>query len=163
MKKILCYHYETYFPEVKAQDIFTCLHYDRHVLKWNNQVIENIYKTNEDEITEGSTYISRMKIDKKEIEVEALIIKMEIPNKFAVETKTKEGRSMTEYYLEEDSEGTNFKVIVSLIPTNLFYYSLTVTMKWSFKFIYNDLFDHFREYVYHYIDEIDTLDRSSLS
>ncbi|GAF20333.1 hypothetical protein JCM19046_5058 [Bacillus sp. JCM 19046] len=146
-EKIVCYTYETFFEEVAAEEVFTYLHYDRHLFQWNNQVIENIYETTEDELKEGSTYRSKMRIEKKEMEVDITIKKMDVPNHFIAHAQTKEGVNITQYKLEERDGGTHFQVIVSLIPRNLFYWLLAQTTKWAVKFVYNDVFDAFKKYV----------------
>lgn len=147
MKEITCYTYGTFFPGVPAQEVFTYLHYDKHVFNWNNQVIENRYETTEDEVSEGSNYISRMRIDKKEIEVEIFIKKMDIPSHFIAESRTKEGINVTQYLLDERADGTQFRVLVSIIPANIFYSLLAQTTKWAVKYVYNDVFDQFKDYV----------------
>lgn len=65
-----------------------------------------------------------------------------------LETETKEGISKTEYILEETSEGTNFTVNVSLIPSKFIYKLATNMLKWSFKYVYDEQFEKLIEYVY---------------
>ncbi len=114
-----------FFEEVAPEEVFTYLHYDRHLFQWNNQVIENIYETTEDEVKEGSTYRSKMRVEKKEIEITVTIKKMDVPNHFIAHAQTKEGVNITQYILEERDGGTHFQVIVSLIPRNLFLLALS--------------------------------------
>ncbi|MFD2046569.1 hypothetical protein ACFSTA_20120 [Ornithinibacillus salinisoli] len=73
----------------------------------------------------------------------------------SLETETKEGISKTEYTLTEHDEGTVFTVEVSLIPSNWYYKLMNNMFKWSFKYVYDDQFNNFIEYVYNHEYKID--------
>lgn len=147
MKEILCYQFEAKI-NANLELVFECLNRDKHVLKWNSQIIENIYDGNENDIQEGSTYITRQKVGKKVYELEGRYIKYDPPYYAIVETTTKEGISKTEYKLKETPDGTQFIVNVSLIPSNWGYKVLTNMVKWSLKHVYNEQFNDFINYVY---------------
>ncbi|MHA6251155.1 SRPBCC family protein [Oceanobacillus sp. CAU 1775] len=147
MKEILCYTYEVEL-DAEIDLVFDCLNKDKHVLNWNTQIIENIYEGNEDELTEGSTFITKQKLEKKVYEFSAKYSKYNPPNHAIVETVTKEGISRTEYYLEEIYGETRFTVKVYLIPSNWIYKLLTNIFKGSFKYVYDDQFDSFVDYVH---------------
>ncbi|NRG47688.1 SRPBCC domain-containing protein, partial [Bacillus sp. CRN 9] len=145
--EIHCYKFES---EINSDInlVFECLNKDKHVLKWNTQIIENLYDGHEDDLKEGSTFITRQKIGKKIYELQGSYTKYNPPYHGKVETKTKEGVSKTEYILEEIPDGTKFIVKVSLVPSNWFYKVATNILKWSFKYIYDEQFKNFIEYVY---------------
>ncbi|GIO27483.1 SRPBCC family protein [Ornithinibacillus bavariensis] len=147
MEEIRCYSFESEL-DANIDLVFECLSKDKHVLKWNSQIIENIFDGNENDLGEGSTFITRQKIGKKVYELEGIYTKYETPYYVNVETKTKEGLSKTEYILRETPEGTHFTVNVYLVPSNWTYKIITKMLKWSFKFIYDDQFNSFIEYVY---------------
>ncbi|MEW9111216.1 MAG: SRPBCC family protein [Cytobacillus gottheilii] len=147
MREIECYTFENEI-EADIQLVFECLNDDEHVLKWNSLIIENISEVPKNEIKVGSTYISRQKFEKKVLEAKATYTKYNPPYKVAVETDTKEGISRTEYTLKEFAEGTILQVRVTLLPSNWYYKIITNLMKWSFKFIYDDQFKSFIDYVY---------------
>lgn len=149
MREILCYTFENEI-EADINLVFECLNQDKHVLKWNTQIIENKYEGRESDLKEGSTFITRQKIEKKIYEINGIYSKYNPPYHAIVETETKEGKSKTEYILEEYSEGTLFSVRVTLVPSNWFYRLGTQLMKWSFKFLYDDQFKNFIEYVYQF-------------
>lgn len=81
MKEIQCYSFES---EISAHiDLVTeCLNKDKHVLKWNTQIIENLYDYSEEDIKEGSTYISRQKKGKKVYEMQVKYTKFNPPFDF---------------------------------------------------------------------------------
>ncbi|MGD6845731.1 SRPBCC family protein [Bacillus infantis] len=147
MSEIECYTFENEI-EADIHLVFECLNRDKHVLKWNTQLIENIYEGSESDMKEGSAFITRQKIDKKVYELKGIYSKYNPPYHAIVETETKEGKSKTEYTLKEYSEGTLFTVRVTLVPSNWFYKTAAKLLKWSFKFIYDDQFKRFIEYVY---------------
>ena len=93
-------------------------------------------------------FTTRQKIGKKVYELQAVYSKYD-PHFYAVvETKTKEGISRTEYILEILPEGTKFIANVTLIPSNWIYKLVTNMMKWSFKYVYDDQFNQYIEYIY---------------
>ncbi|WP_282155853.1 SRPBCC family protein [Cytobacillus gottheilii] len=147
MREIECYTFENEI-EADIQLVFECLNDDEHVVKWNSQIIENISVDPKSEIKVGSTFITRQKIDKKVIEVKATYSEYNPPYVVAVEADTKEGISRTVYTLKEFPEGTILQVRVTLLPSNWYYNTITKLMKWSFKFIYDDQFKSFIDYVY---------------
>ncbi|WP_284139386.1 hypothetical protein [Virgibacillus sp. LDC-1] len=147
MKEIHCFRFEAEIY-TNIDLVSECLNKDEHVLKWNTQIIENIYDGSEDDLGEGATFITRQKIGKKVYELQGKYTKYDPPNYASVETETKEGISKTEYSMEETPEGTNFIVNVSLVPSNWIYKLATHMFKWSFKYVYNEQFERFIEYVY---------------
>ncbi|MDQ0273564.1 SRPBCC family protein [Cytobacillus purgationiresistens] len=147
MKEIHCYSFELEIDS-NIDLVFECLNKDEHVLKWNSQIIENIYDGSENDLEEGSTFITRQKIGKKVYELQGLYTKYNPPYQAKVETETKEGVSKTEYILEETSEGTKFIVNVYLVPSSWIYKVMTNMFKWSFKHVYDEQFNNFKEYVY---------------
>ncbi|MGM0943140.1 MAG: SRPBCC family protein [Bacillota bacterium] len=147
MKEIHCYRFESEIDST-IDLVSECLNKDEHVLKWNTQIIENMYDGSEDDLVEGATFITKQKLGKKVYEFHAKCTRHDPPNYATVETKTKEGISKTEYILKETPEGTNFIVNVSLIPSNWIYKLATHMFKWSFKHVYDEQFDNFIEYVY---------------
>lgn len=154
MKEIHCYHFESeIFANIDL--VSECLNKDKHVLKWNSQIIENIYDGNENDLHEGSTFITRQKIGKKVYELEGKYVKYDPPNFASLETQTKEGISKTEYILEEIPEGTKFIVNVSLIPSNWIYKTATNIFKGSVKYVYDEQFERFVEYVHEQIYQIE--------
>ncbi len=147
VKEIHCYRFESEIY-TNMELVSECLNKDEHVLKWNTQIIENIYDGSEEELREGATFITRQKIGKKVYELQGKYTKYEPPNYATVETETKEGLSKTEYILEETPEGTNFIVNVSLVPSNWLYKLVTQMFKWSFKHVFDEQFENFIEYIY---------------
>ncbi|MGD6942880.1 SRPBCC family protein [Cytobacillus gottheilii] len=147
MREIECYTFENEI-EADIHLVFECLNEDEHVVQWSSHIIENISEDPKGEIKIGSTYISRQKFEKKVFEAKATYTKYNPPYNVAVETDTKEGISRTEYTLEEFAEGTILHVKVTLLPSNWYYKTITKLMKWSFKFIYDDQFKSFIDYVY---------------
>lgn len=147
MKEIHCYHFDT---EIIAgiDVVFECLNKDEHVLKWNSQIVENRYDGNEDDLTVGSTYTTVQKVGKKIYELEAKCTKYDPPYNAAVETETKEGVSKTEYKLIETEEGTKFIVDVYFVPSNWIYHISMKMLKWSFKYLYDEQFEAFVNYIY---------------
>lgn len=147
MKEIHCYRFEANIY-TDSELVFECLNKDKHVLKWNTQIIENIYEGSENDLQEGATFITRQKIDKKVYELEAKYTKYDPPYNVCVETATKEGTSKTEYRLKVVPAGTELTVDVYLIPSNWMYKTFTNMFKQAFKHVYDDQFNNFIEYVY---------------
>ncbi|MEK4921084.1 SRPBCC family protein [Cytobacillus sp. FSL R5-0569] len=147
MKEIQCYRFESEI-EADIDLVFECLNKDQHVLKWNTQIIENHYDGAESDLKEGSMFTTRQKIGKKVYELQAVYSKYDPPFYAVVETKTKEGISRTEYILEILPEGTKFIANFTLIPSNWIYKLVTNMMKWSFKYVYDEQFNQYIEYIY---------------
>ncbi|UOQ86955.1 SRPBCC domain-containing protein [Gracilibacillus salinarum] len=146
MKEIKCYYFQAVIL-ADIQLVSDCLNQDEHVLQWNDQIIENIFDGKEEDLAEGSTYITRQKLGKKIYTLPATYTTFNPPHHVAVSSKTKEGLSKTEYTLTEYDGGTVFTVEVTLIPANSYYKFITNLMKWSFKYVYDDQFQKFIDYV----------------
>ncbi|KGA98492.1 hypothetical protein AJ85_07570 [Alkalihalobacillus alcalophilus ATCC 27647 = CGMCC 1.3604] len=149
MKEILCYEFEKDI-DAPIEVVFECLNEDRHVLEWNSQILEHIYDGEESELKEGSTYKTKQQIGKKIIILEAQYNIFQPPYLAEVKSKSKEGISRTKYTLSKNEYGTHFQVEVFLIPKNWFVSMMTKMFKWSFKFIYDEQFNQFVDYIYDY-------------
>src|SRR5690625_592834 len=106
-KEMHCYHFAA---EISApiDVVFQCLNKDEHVLKWNTQIIRNIYEGSEEDLEAGSTFTTVQKIGGKVYELEGKYVEYVPPYFAVVETETKEGISKTEYRLEELNGETSF-------------------------------------------------------
>ncbi|KYG29603.1 SRPBCC family protein [Alkalihalobacillus trypoxylicola] len=145
MKEIICFTFERHI-NAPIDTVFSCLNEDEHVLEWNDYIVEHIYEGDESELKEGSTFITKQKIGKKVIELEAEYSAFNPPYYAEVKTSTKEGMSTTKYSLSEESDGTLFKVEAILIPKNAYYSIITKLFKWSFKVLYNEQYEKFIDY-----------------
>lgn len=148
MGEIHCYRFEADI-DASINDVFECLNKDEHVLKWNTQIIKNIYEGNEDDLKEGSTFITRQKIEKKVYELEGKYVKYEPPYRAILVTQTKEGISKAEYNLDETTEGTRFTVDVYLIPSNWIYKVAAKMFVKVIKPMYDEQFEAFVDYVHY--------------
>ncbi|MGN7312745.1 SRPBCC family protein [Alkalicoccobacillus gibsonii] len=145
MKEMICFTFEAMI-DVPVDFVFACLNEDKHVLQWNDFIVENVYDGDEQDLKEGSIFITKQKVGKKIIELEGEYSKYNPPHAAEVKTSTKEGIGFTRYQLIEEDNQTYFKVEVAMIPRNMYYSILTKTFKWSFKLMYTEQFEKFVEY-----------------
>ncbi|WYP27224.1 SRPBCC family protein [Alkalihalobacillus sp. FSL W8-0930] len=145
MKEMICFTFDDTI-DVPVDFVFTCLNEDKHVLEWNDFIVENVYDGDERDLKEGAIFITKQKVGKKIIELEGEYTKFQPPYAAEVKTSTKEGVGFTRYQLIEDGNQTHFKVEVALIPSNMYYSILTKTFKWSYKLMYTEQFEKFVEY-----------------
>ena len=146
-KEMHCYHFAA---EISApiHVVFQCLNKDEHVLKWNTQIIRNIYEGSEEDLEAGSTFTTVQKIGGKVYELEGKYVEYDPPYFAVVETETKEGISKTEYRLEELDGETSFTVDVYLIPSSWIYKTTMKMMKWAVKRMYDEQFERFVDYIH---------------
>lgn len=145
MKEMICFTFEAMI-DVPVDFVFACLNEDKHVLQWNDFIVENVYDGDEQDLKEGSIFITKQKVGKKIIELEGEYSKYNPPHAAEVKTSTKEGIGFTRYQLIEEDNQTYFKVEVAMIPRNMYYSILTKIFKWSFKLMYTEQFEKFVEY-----------------
>ncbi|MBM0066838.1 SRPBCC family protein [Alkalicoccobacillus gibsonii] len=145
MKEMICFTFEAMI-DVPVDVVFACLNEDKHVLQWNDFIVENVYDGDEQDLKEGSIFITKQKVGKKIIELEGEYSKYNPPHAAEVKTNTKEGIGFTRYQLIDKGGQTHFKVEVAMIPRNMYYSILTKTFKWSFKLMYTEQFEKFVEY-----------------
>ncbi|WP_270180277.1 SRPBCC domain-containing protein [Alkalihalobacillus sp. CinArs1] len=147
MKELRAYQYN-HFISAPIDLVYECLHKDKHVLKWNTMIVEHIYEGSEDEITAGSTFISKQKLGKKIYTLDAEVLVHEPPYKIAMKTVTNEGTSFTRYQLVESDNGTELSVEASLIPKNVYYSIVGRLTLWLSKFVFLEQYEAFIQYVY---------------
>ncbi|NGP46797.1 SRPBCC family protein, partial [Bacillaceae bacterium SIJ1] len=121
--------------------VFTYLNEDRHVLQWNTTIVEQTYDGNESDLIEGSTFITKQRFGRKIYSLEVTYTLLDPPYRAELQTKTKEGTSVTKYALRREGNDTYSRVEVYLIPNNWFYKCATKLLKGSFKDAYNEQFE----------------------
>ena len=145
MNEIICFAFLKHI-DVPINHVFSYLNEDKHVLEWNDYVVENVYEGKESDIKVGSTFITKQKVGKKIIELEAEYGIFNPPFNAEVKTSTKEGISTTRYTLVKENGGTLFRVEAFLIPKNYYYSIVTKMFKWTFKLMYDEQYEKFIEY-----------------
>ncbi|KGX87019.1 SRPBCC family protein [Pontibacillus litoralis] len=147
MKEMKVYRFEQWI-DAPIDLVYDYIHKDDHVRQWNSIVMGNEYECKEEDIAVGTTFKTTMKIDKKVLTFDAEIVEHEPPYKGTVQTRSKEGVSMTRYRLSEEEGGTKLVVEASLTPSNLYYKMATKLFGWTVKFVYNEQYEQFVDYVY---------------
>ena len=146
MKEIILYQFE---KEINApiELVFDCVSRDEHVLNWYSLLVENIYEDGTEQLNAGTKYISKMKMDKKVIEVECEIIEATIPFSSTVRANMKEGITTSSYTFSETENGTKMMVEVRMQPRNLFYKLFAQSTKYLYKLLYNEEFEKCISYI----------------
>ncbi|QPC48100.1 SRPBCC family protein [Mangrovibacillus cuniculi] len=145
--EVLVYSFHEYI-DAPLESVYEYMNKDEHVYQWNSMIEEHIYEGNEEEIKAGSTYKSRMKLDKKEFVIETKIIKHEPPYHAEIHGYSKEGVSITRYWFERDGHGTTLTVEASLLPKNFLYKWASKLFKPFSKLVFDEQYKAFVQYVY---------------
>ena len=148
MKEMLVYRYEDviYAP---IDLVFDYVNNDEKIKLWNTMFIENVYDNESDRESNvpGTAFKSVQKMDKKTITVDAVLTEYDAPYKVAVQAVSKEGTSVTKYFLSREADGTRLIMEASLIPGNIFYKASAKMFGWALKYVYEEQFENLKRYI----------------
>ena len=148
MKEMLVYRYEDviYAP---IDLVFEYVDNDEKIKLWNTLFIENLYEKESDRESNvpGTAFKSVQIVDKKTYTIDAVLVEHDAPYKVVVESKTKEGTSITKYFLSREADGTRLIMEASLVPSNILYKASTKLFGWTLKYVYEEQFENLKRYI----------------
>ncbi|WP_242061706.1 hypothetical protein [Cytobacillus firmus] len=75
------------------------------------------------------------------------MIEYEAPHKVVMHSHSKEGLSISKYFLSREHDGTRLIVEASLVPSNFFYKLTTKFLGWTAKFVFEEQYQNLKKYV----------------
>ncbi|MDF2036927.1 SRPBCC domain-containing protein [Cytobacillus oceanisediminis] len=154
MKEMLVYRYEDVI-HAPIDLVFKYVDDDEKIKLWNTMLIENIYNNEENKpVPEpGTKFVTVQKLDKKIIKIDSELIEYEAPHKVVMHSHSKEGLSISKYYLTREHNGTRLIVEASLVPSNFFYRLTTKLLGWTAKFVFEEQYQNLKRYVENEADD----------
>jgi uncharacterized protein YndB with AHSA1/START domain len=154
MKEMLVYRFEE-FINAPIDIVFAYVDEDEKIKRWNTMMVENIYDLEEGTHSNkpGTRFKSVQKIEKKTITVDCMIMEYQAPTKIVMHSTTKEGVSISKYFLLREYHGTRLIVEASLIPSNTFYKITTKLLGWTSKLIFEEQYQNLKAYVENEIED----------
>ena len=148
MKELLVYRFDVMI-DAPIDVVFSYINDDEKIRLWNNLFIENIYESEEDKLLNrpGSKFKSVQIIEKKTYTINTTLIEYDAPYKVVMHSKSKEGKSISKYFLSREYSGTRLIVEASIIPRNIFYLLLTKMLGWTSKFIFEEQYQNLKTYI----------------
>ncbi|CAM3891656.1 SRPBCC family protein [Lederbergia lenta] len=148
MKEILVYRFEEVI-HAPIDIVFNYVDDDEKIKLWNTLFIENIYDTEDGKpvYKQGTKFKTVQKIDKKVITVDSELIEYTAPNKIIMHSITKEGISISKYFLSRDYDGTKLIVEASIIPSNFYYQLMTKMFRWASKYVFEEQYNNLKTYI----------------
>lgn len=148
MKEMLVYRYDNII-QAPIDVVFEYVDKDDKIKLWNTMFIENIYENESDKLLNkpGTNFKTVQRIEKKTFTINSTITEYEAPYKVVMHSKTKEGLSISKYFLTREYNGTRLIVESSIIPSNIFYQTITKLLGWTGKYIYEEQYENLKKYV----------------
>ncbi|WAA13113.1 SRPBCC family protein [Fervidibacillus halotolerans] len=104
--------------------VFQYLNEDEKIKLWNPLLIENLYEENRNDQAQpkpSGKFKTVQKIGNHKITVDVELKEYNPPYKVVLQSHSKEGISITKYYLSKKDTKTHLFVEESIIPSNLWY------------------------------------------
>lgn len=117
-EEILVYRFEKVI-DAPIEVVFDWLNNDEKIKLWNTTVVENIYES--EELKPGTRYQSVQKIGNMTYTIHCVLTEYDPPYKAVAHTETKEGTSITKYFLSEENNKTRLTIEASIVPSNFIY------------------------------------------
>lgn len=154
MKEMLVYRFEEVI-NAPLDVVFDYVNDDEKIKLWNTLFIENIYETEESkhEYKPGTKFKTVQKIDKKTITIDTVVIEYDAPYKIVMHSTSKEGLSISKYFLSREYNGTRLIVEASLIPSNIFYQIITKMFGWAGKMLFEEQYQNLIAYIENEVED----------
>lgn len=148
MKELLVYRYDEVI-QAPIDIVFEYVDDDEKIKLWNSLFIENIYEKEEDATLNkpGTKFKTVQKIDKKTMTIDSELVEYEAPFKVVMHSFSREGTSISKYYLSREYNGTRLIVESSIVPSNFIYHLATKIFGKMSAVVYDEQFQRLKSYV----------------
>lgn len=147
-KEMMVFRFDEYV-DAPIDVVFELVNDDEKIKLWNTLLVENIYENDEDkyDYKPGMKFKTVQRVEKKTVTVDSEMIEYDPPYKIIMHSTSKEGLSISKYFLTREGTGTRIVVESSVIPSN-FFYKLTIKLfGWAVKAMYIEQYKNLVNYI----------------